>query len=145
MDDDEMPIEHVKSTKQPTEGAEKLTKRARLENTENDLLEKAIKCIDQETVDSEVTVDSAELFGRYVASELRALKPQSQRWAKLQIQNTPFNAAQAEASVPFSQPTMDPFYQPYPGPRQSHSPTHTPSSTTIPSDSPTPECSFTET
>ena len=83
LDDDEMPIEHVKSTKQPTQGAKKPAKRARLENTENDLLEKAIKCIDQATVDSEVTVDSAELFSRYVASELRALNPQSQRWVKL--------------------------------------------------------------
>ena len=140
MDDDEMPIEHVKSTKQPTEGEKKKKKRAWLENTENYLLEKAIKCIDQATADSEVTMDS-----RYVASELRALKPQSQKWAKLQIQNTPFNAAQAETSVPFSQLTMDPFYQPYPGPCQSHSSTHTPSSTPIPSVSPTPECSFTQT
>ena len=126
LDDDEMPIEHAKSTKQPTQGAKKPAKRARLENTENDLLEKAIKCIDQATVGSEVTVDSAELFGRYVASELRAMNPQSQRWVKLQIKKTLFNAAQSETSVPFSQPTMDPFYQPYPGPRQSHSFIHTP-------------------
>ena len=141
LDDDEVPIEYVKSTKKPTQGVKKPAKRARLENNENDILEKAIKCIDQATL-SEVAVDSVELFGRYVASELRALNPQSQRWAKLQIQKTLFNAAQSETSVPFSQPTMGPLYQTYPGPHQSHSFIHSPSSIPNPSISPNSDVQF---
>ena len=46
----------------------------------NDILEKAIKCIDQTTAHSEVTKDSAELFGKYIASELRILTPDGQHW-----------------------------------------------------------------
>ena len=39
------------------------------------------------------TEDGCELFGRYVASEVRAISnPQLQRWAKLQIQTVLFNA-----------------------------------------------------
>ena len=68
--------------------------------------------MDQATIDpgSEGTMDSAQLFGRYVASELKALNPQSQRWVKLQIQNTLYNAAQSEANASFSQPVVDPLY-----------------------------------
>ena len=138
LDDDEVPIEYVKSTKKPTQGVKKPAKRALLENKENDILEKAIKCIDQANL-SEVAVDSVELFGRYVASELRALNPQSQRWAKLQkIQKTLFNAAQSETI----QPTMGPLYQTYPGPHQSHSFIHSPSSTPTPSISPNSDVQF---
>ena len=79
------------------------------------------------------------MFGRYVASELRALNPQRQRWVKLQIQNTLFNAAQCETGVPFPHPTMDYFYQPYPAPRQSHSSMHMPSSNRTGSISPSPD------
>ena len=45
-EDDETPMEHIKSTKQPTQGGKKATKRQQLESAENDLLKKAIKCID---------------------------------------------------------------------------------------------------
>ena len=45
LDDDEMPIEHVKSTKQPIEGAKKLTKHARLENTENYLWRRLLNAL----------------------------------------------------------------------------------------------------
>ena len=57
-------------------------------------------------------MDSAELFGRYVASELRALDSQSQRWVKLQIQNTLFTATQPNKCMPFSHPTMSPSTRP---------------------------------
>ena len=43
---DEDDVEHIKSTKQPTQGGKKATKRQQLESAENDLLKKAIKCID---------------------------------------------------------------------------------------------------
>ena len=63
-EEDEMTVEH--STKQPTKSRKKLTKCQWIESTENELLKKAIKCMDQATADGEGTVDNAELFGRYV-------------------------------------------------------------------------------
>ena len=144
-DGDETPTETVNSTKQPLDIPKKATKRQRLATMEDELLEKAIKCIDQSTADSKGMLDSAELFGKYVASELRALKLEGQRWVKLQIQNTLFIAAQSENDVPFPQPgPMAPFYQPYAGTpgRQyhpsEHAHVHTPSSSSTPSTSPTP-------
>ena len=83
------------STKQPTQQAKKhVSKRQKIEASENDLIKRAIQCLDQPTQ----SADGFELFGQYIATELRAiLNPQAQRWAKLQIQNILFNAAQLES------------------------------------------------
>ena len=138
-DEDETLREPESSTKQPLQqGGKKPTKRQRLESIENDLLKKAIKCIDETTTGSE-KMDSVELFGQYVASELRALNNHSQRWVKLQVQNILFNAAQSETGVSFPQPSMDPFSQPFSSPRQFYSSTCTPNLARTPSISPTPE------
>jgi len=112
---DEMPVQHTSFTKQPT----KTTK------IRDWAVKKAIKCMDQATADGEGTMDSVELFGRYVASELRVLNPQSKTWAKLQIQNSLFDAAQYEMSAPFPHSAMDPLYSSYPACHQSHSSIHT--------------------
>ena len=64
--------------------------------------------------------DGFEIFGRYVASELRTMKtPNAQRWAKLQIQNILYGA-QAE---PDPQPN-GPSYsmEPVPGYNQFSTP-----------------------
>ena len=58
------------------------------------------------------TEDGCELFGRYVASEVRAISnPQSQLWAKLQIQTVLFNA---QTKPPHFQPPMTPMEGHYP-------------------------------
>ena len=113
-DNHEMTVECVKSTKEPT-GFGKRAKRQKLESLDNELLEKAIKCLDHATTTSAVTTsnstDSTESFGRYVASELRTLNPCNQRWAKFKIQQIIFDASsQSEGNGQFT-PT---FYSPYP-------------------------------
>ena len=81
------------STKQPTKQGRKPTKRQKTEAAENNLIQKAIVCMDKASHVPQQTEDGCELFGRYVASEVRAISnPQSQRWAKLQIQTVLFNA-----------------------------------------------------
>ena len=58
------------------------------------------------------TEDGCELFGCYVTSEVRAIsKPQSQLWAKLQIQMVLFNA---QTKPPHFQPPMTPMDGHYP-------------------------------
>ena len=48
----------------------------------NDIIKMAIACMDKATTGSRE--GGFELFGQYVASELRAItNPQAQRWAKL--------------------------------------------------------------
>ena len=101
-EDDETPNENIKSTKQPLQVGKKPKKHQKLECAENALLEKAITCVEQATIHSEETLDSAELFGRYIASELKVLNTQSQRWVKLQIQNMLYNAALSETSLSIS-------------------------------------------
>ena len=70
----------------------KQSKKRQLEKAENDLLAKAVKCLDYIASTPADTADGAELFGRYVASEMRMLNPPSQQWVKLQIQKILFNA-----------------------------------------------------
>ena len=79
-DNHEMTVECVKSTKELT-GFGKRAKRQKLESLDNELLEKAIKCLDHATTSAVTTsnsTDSIESFGRYVASELQTLNPCSQ-------------------------------------------------------------------
>lgn len=79
------------SSKEPTQ-QQKRTKRLRIETKEEELMQKALTCMEKATV-GHVREDGLELFGRYVASELRAIPdPQDQSWAKLQIQNILYNA-----------------------------------------------------
>ena len=145
--DEEVMTDNMKSTKQPLHVGRKPTKRQRIEDTENALLEKAITVMQQSSLHLEETSDSAELFGRSVAAELRMLNPQSQRWAKVQMQNILYSAALSETSPTFPQPgpsfrqpSTDPLYQHQSlyqqnqGPAHSHhaSP-HTPSSSQTPS------------
>ena len=79
------------STRQTTKAEKKLTKRHKVEASESDLLQKAINYM-ATPEEPEMSVDGFELFGRHVASELRALSyPHNQRLAKLQIQNVLFN------------------------------------------------------
>ena len=94
------------------QGADKpLTKRQKVEAAENLLITKAIACMDKVST-SEGKDDSFELFGRYVASELRTIASTSaQRWAKLQIQNVLYNA-QVEHSPQPMEPL--PIYPPAP-------------------------------
>ena len=109
----EMTVECVKSTKDPT-GFCKRAKRQKVESVDNELLEKAIKCLDHATTSAVTTsnsTDSTELFGRYVASELQTLNPCSQQWAKFKIQQIIFDASsQSNGNGQFT-PT---FYSPYP-------------------------------
>lgn len=92
--DNDVAVEQVvKSIKEPTRVG-KQSKKCQLEKAENELLAKAVKCLDQVATTSGPadTADGAELFGRYVASEMRMLDPPSQRWVKLQIQQILFHA-----------------------------------------------------
>ena len=120
VDEDEEEREPVvlgTSTKQPTQqGKKRLTKRQKTETTEDDLLKKAIQCLDQSSGGTVKNDDRLELFGRYIATELRAiLNTQAQRWAKLQIQSILFSAAQSQPSPAFSRPSLDiPYPQHYP-------------------------------
>ena len=85
-DDGEESSTPVKSTKRPTKRKEEkpLTKRQKIEASENELLAKAIACMDNATT-NKCKEDGFDIFGRYVASELRAVTtPAAQRWAKLQ-------------------------------------------------------------
>ena len=132
------PIVLGKSTKQPTQQVKKPTKRQKVVDAENDLLKKAIECMDRTTGETGTSADGFEHFGRYVATELRAItNPQGQRWAKLQIQNVLYNAAQSDAVPPHSQPPMDthyPFYYPaFQGDRSTSVSTRTPSLSPTPS------------
>ena len=69
-------------------------------------------------METETELDGFDFFGRYIASELRSLSnPQSQRWAKLQIQRVLYDAAQTEAGVPPSQSSMGLPFQPHPFPQ----------------------------
>ena len=68
-----------------------MNKRQKTEAKESELLNKAIECLDKTT--NEGPEDSIDLFGRYVASELRTIDSvQSQHWAKHQIQNILYRA-----------------------------------------------------
>ena len=137
------------STKQPTKGGKKLTKRQKIEASETDLLQKAINYM-ATPEKPEVPVDGFELFGRHVASELRELSyPHNQRLAKLQIQNVLFNAAQSEIATGFSQsqPHRKEYYNIFPNSPQAdnfpvYPSTQSPSSIHTPSISPTPEHQF---
>ena len=71
----------------------KQSKKRQLEKAENDLLAKAVKCLDYIASTPADTADGAELFGRYVASEMQMLNTPSQQWVKLQIQKILFNAS----------------------------------------------------
>ena len=111
-EEEEAPIVLGKSTKQPTQQVKKPTKRQKVVDAENDLLKKAIECMDRTTGKTGTSADGFEHFGRYVSTELRTelraiTTPQGQRWAKLQIQNVLYNAAQSDAVPPYSQPPMD--------------------------------------
>ena len=94
-------VPETRSTKKPIAKADKgkpLTKRQKMEAEECQLIKKAIACMDKATGDNKE--DVFELFGRYVASELRTIaSSHAQRWAKLQIQNILFNA-QNEPGIP---------------------------------------------
>lgn len=109
---DEMPVEAITSTIQPTRSG-KPAKRQKLQDAEGELLEKAIKCLDHATATQTPpnSVDSLECFGQYVASELRALDPRSQRWAKFQFQSILLNvSSQCDSSTHLNALTMNPFY-----------------------------------
>ena len=59
------------------------------------------------------TDDCLEVFGRYVTTELRAVKNiQAQRWAKLQIQNIMFSA-HTEAQQSHPMPQQFQYYEPF--------------------------------
>ena len=92
-EDGDTPIVLGTSTKQPTKTGRKPTKRQRTEAVENDLLLKAIDCMDKTSQPMQDHGDGFDKFGQYIASELRDISnPQAQRWAKLQIQTVIFNA-----------------------------------------------------
>ena len=123
-----------------TKVGKKPTKRQRIESAENDLLQKAIDCMDRSAVETETELDGFDFFGRYIASELRSLSnPQSQRWAKLQIQRVLYDAAQTEAGVPPSQSPMGPYQSPFSLLFQPHPFPQAPSSTRNLSISTTPD------
>ena len=83
-DEGEAPIPQATSTKQPTKQRKRSTKCQRIESAENELISQAISCLDRALGGS--TNDSFELFGWYVASEVRGIaSPQTQSWVKLQI------------------------------------------------------------
>ena len=119
--DEDTAVENVvKSTKKPTQIG-KQSKRLKLENSDNELLEKAVKCLDHVTATPANFADGADLFGQYVASELRMLDPRSQAWVKLQIQQILFNvSSQLDGSGQFAS-AMDRFYSPSPFPSSSSS------------------------
>ena len=80
-----------KSTKRPLNQEKKINKRQKTEAKEDELIKKAIECMDKAASTS--TEDGLDLFGRYVTMELRAIKNvHAQRWAKLQIQNILYGA-----------------------------------------------------
>ena len=98
-EDGNPPIILGTSTKQPTKIGRKPTKRQKTEAVENDLIQKAIECMDKASQPTQSHADGFEIFGRYIASELWGiLNPQAQRLAKLQIQAVLFNA-QSESAV----------------------------------------------
>lgn len=88
---------------------------------------------------SAATEDGFELFGRYVATELRELNPHSQRLAKLQIQNVLYSVQNEGAPRPVG--TMYPM-EPMPSYNHFSSPhysgEHMPFSPRTSSMSPTP-------
>ena len=91
--DNDVAVEHiVKSTKEPT-WMGKQSKKRQLEKSWEQLIGKAVKCLDHVATTPADTADGAELFGRYVASEMQMLNTPSQQWVKLQIQKILFNAS----------------------------------------------------
>lgn len=147
-DEGETPIAEATSTKLPTKQGKRSTKRQRIGSAENELISKAISCMDRAVGGS--TNDSFELFGRYVASEVRAItSPQTQRWVKLQIQNILFSAQSAVStpSQPFHPLPQSPdVHNPYFYPPPFQGPFDQPSSslsTWMPTLSPTPSLSET--
>ena len=116
MDEEERegdtPIVLGTSTKQPTKQEKKPTKCQQMEAAEGDLIQRAITCMDKAIGKRSTAADGYELFGRYVADELRTLpSPQTQRWAKLQIQQILYNVAevttQPQPVSSYLQPRMD--------------------------------------
>ena len=85
---EESSIEPI-STKKPTNKAtanEKLTPRKRIEAKENELLQVAIECLKEEGT-KKGSEDADELFGKFVASELRTISDEHiKRQAKWKIQ-----------------------------------------------------------
>ena len=80
----------MRSTKQPLSQSSKRRKR---QNPEDELLEKAINCMETASAEKPSTkLDEFDLFGKYIAAELRATDNAHARcWAKLQIQTILFD------------------------------------------------------
>ena len=127
----------LKSTKRPLKQEKKLNKRQKAEAGEDELIKKAIECMDKATGSS--TEDGLDLFGRYVTTELWAVRNVSaQRWAKLQIQNILYGA-HGDVQQPMPSNTS-PFLPPYQACYRSQTPTSSNSSCIEQWSPPFPSC-----
>ena len=113
-EDGSPPIILGTSTKQPTKIGRKPTKRQKTEAVENGLIQKATECMDKASQPTQKShADGFEIFGRYIASELRGiLNPQAQQLAKVQIQTVLFNAQSESAGADLPRPAFHPSVPP---------------------------------
>lgn len=85
----------VRSTKRPLSQSSTSTcsKKRKKTNPEDELLHKAITCMETAMGETPTAkADEYDLFGRYIAAEIRAIEDaQARCWAKLQIQTVFFN------------------------------------------------------
>ena len=83
----------VRSTKRPLSQSSTSSKKRKKMNPEDELLHKAITCMETAMGETPTAkADEYDLFGRYIAAELRAIEDaQARCWAKLQIQTVLFN------------------------------------------------------
>ena len=110
-----MSSDTVRSTKRPLEGKQSATfKRKKREAQEDVLLQKAIRCMEKSTSNNDEDKDKHkedddEIFGRYVATELRSMDISVKRLTKWKIQSIifgahsgPWQAQQHEAYPPYN-------------------------------------------
>lgn len=130
----------IRSTKRPTTTKDqRLTKRQKREEA---LMNKAIACMEKTSDRVQQKRDEDDIFGEYVASEMRAIQNvQMKRWVKFKIQSLFFSAhceftSQPPPAFPPSQPFAPPAMQgqweiPHTSPpaREWSTPCRTPSTT----------------
>ena len=82
----------VRSTKRPLSQTSSSGKKRKKSNPEDELLQKAIDCMETAIDKPSMKTDEYDLFGKFIAAELRAMENvQARCWEKLQMQTILFN------------------------------------------------------
>ena len=84
---------HVRSTKRPTNTKESNISKRKKRELKDLILERAISCMEKAEHNVPKSTDSDDVFGQYVASELKSMEnPQMKRITKWKIQSLIFYA-----------------------------------------------------